>query len=353
MQDELLRPEDVIEEPTPPVEPVANGWTATQARKPLLPAALLGIAVLLAWRFIVPRLLRDGAVESDWLPLVLGGVLPTIFILAYPVWSIRRGGGRVFAGWPGWGGLLIEGAIAFGALICVQAINFILAISHTLIFGEGPGIPEQFQEMVEQGSLATLVLMAVMACIWAPIAEELFFRRFVMRAFAGKFSLAVAIVLQAFVFAILHDYGGMHLTLIFVLGLAMGGLYAWRKTILTSMILHMLQNTMAIAFLGLIILVSRLGPPLGVYGEPADSGFRVEEIMEDSAAEKAGLQPGDIVTHVEGAPVPDALSLKLMYQLAGLDGEAGLTIKRDGEPMNILVEPATPAEEPDDNAEPQ
>ena len=207
--------------------------------------------------------------------------------------------------------------------------------------------------MVEQGSLATLVLMAVMACIWAPIAEELFFRRFVMRAFASKFSLAVAIALQAFVFAILHDYGGMHLTLIFVLGLAMGGLYAWRKTILTSMILHMLQNTMAITFLSLIILISRIGPPLGIYGEPADSGFRVEEIMEDSAAEKAGLQPGDIVTHVEGAPVSDALSLKLMYQLAGLDGEAGLTIKRDGEPMNILVEPATPAEEPDDNAEPQ
>ena len=69
MQDEPLLLEDVIDEQTPPVEPAKDGWTATETRQPLLPAALLGIAVLLAWRFIGARLLRDDALQLHALRL--------------------------------------------------------------------------------------------------------------------------------------------------------------------------------------------------------------------------------------------------------------------------------------------
>jgi membrane-associated protease RseP (regulator of RpoE activity) len=214
-----------------------------------------------------------------------------------------------------------------------------LTAAYTLVFDEAPGIPEQFQELASGGSLAALAVMAVMACVWAPVAEELFFRRFVLRALAERFALPAAIALQAFVFAILHDYGGMHLAAIFVLGLAMGGLYAWRKTILTSMILHMLQNTLAVTVIGIVILIGRLAPPLGVFGEPDTAGFRIAEVLDHSAAAEAGLQPGDVITDVEGTPVRDVVSLRLMYWAAGLDGSAELKVRRGDETFNINVRP--------------
>lgn len=330
---------DVDYEVPPEVEPERDGWDATATRASLLPAALLGTAVLLVWRFAGVRLLRGDADEAGWVEVVVGGVLPTVFILAYPMWIIRRAGGRVFGAWPGWRLLLIEAGIAMLALVCVQIFNMLLAMIYTLVNGRGPGVPEQFQEMAAGGNLLTLALMAVLACVWAPVAEELFFRRFLLRALAGRFSLAVAIGLQAFVFAILHDYGGMHLGAIFVLGLTMGGLYAWRKTIVTSMILHMLQNTFAIAILGLFMLLSRVGPTLGVYGEPHADGLKIVEVAPDTPAAEAGLQVGDIITEVEGNKVPDAMTLRLMYWAAGLDGKAELKVQRGAETIEVDVRP--------------
>ncbi|MBL8850710.1 MAG: CPBP family intramembrane metalloprotease [Planctomycetaceae bacterium] len=321
------------------VEPTPDGWTATQTRSPLMPDALLGVALLLAWRFIGIRFMRDGAVQSEWIPLLLGGVLPTLFILLYPLWAIRRAGGRVFGGWPGWTGLLLETAIAFGVLIVVQTINVLLAATYIGVTGEKPGVPEQFQDLALGGSFAALLFMALMACLWAPIAEELFFRRFVMRAFAGRLHLAAAIGLQAFVFAIVHDYGGLHLGAIFVLGLAMGGVYAWRRTILTSMILHMLQNTIAMSIVGAVMFINRFTPPLGVMGDAQPDGFHVVSVQPESSAAVAGLQAGDIIKDVEDAPVEDALTLRVMYWAAGLDGKAELTIKRGDETIDISVRP--------------
>jgi len=330
---------DVDYEEPPEVEPAGDGWTATQTRTSLLPAALLGVALLLFWRFVGVRFLREGAVESGWLPVVLGGVLPTLFIVAYPVWIIRRAGGRVFDEWPGWGGAFLEAGIALIALVVVQVFNMLLATAYTLINGRGPGIPDQFQELVSDGSLAMLLLMAVLACVWAPIAEELFFRRFLLRAFAGRFSVWVAIGLQAFIFAILHDYGGMHLAAIFVLGLTMGILYAWRRTILTSMILHMFQNTMAITLLGAFMLFSRYGPTLGVYGEPQDDGFKITEVAAHTSAADADLRAGDVILQIEGNPVQDATTLRLLYWAAGLDGSADMQVKRGTETIDVHVVP--------------
>jgi len=319
--------------------PLAGAEAVAAPRRSILPAALLGIAVLLVWRFVGVRILEKGEMQSDWLPLLLGGVLPTLFILVFPIWVLRRAGQRVIDGWPGWPGLLLEGVIAFGTLITVQMINMIVAVFYTLVFRESPGVPEQFQDLASSGSLAAFVLMAVMACVWAPISEELFFRRFVMRAFASRMSLAAAIALQAFVFAILHHYGAMHLTAIFVLGLAMGILYAWRKTIVTSMILHMLQNTMAMTLLGAIMLLSHFAPKLGVYGDGKPDGFHVAKVEEGSAAETAGIRSGDVITQVERTPVQDQLTLRLAYWMAGLDGRADLQVNRHGKRISVSIPP--------------
>jgi len=340
---------DVDYEEPPEVEPEAepkpDGWAATQTRTSLLPSALLGAALLLTWRFVGVKFMREGEVDSGWLPIVLGGVLPTIFILAYPVWIIRRAGGRVFDAWPGWERVLLEAGIALIALVGVLVLNMVLAVIYTLINGESPGIPEQFEDLVSGGSALTLIVMAVLACVWAPIAEEIFFRRFLLRAFAGRFSLAAAIGLHAFIFAILHDYTGMHLGAIFVLGLTMGILYAWRKTLLTSIFLHTMQNTMAMTLLGVIMLVLRTAPTLGVYGEPAEGGFKITEVAPHTSASDAELQAGDVILQIEGSPVNDRMTLRLMYWAAGLDGIADMQVKRGEEVIEVHVVPRPAAAE--------
>ena len=57
-----------------------------------------------------------------------------------------------------------------------------------------------------------------------------------------------------------------------------------------------------------------------------------------SPAGEAGLRPGDIITHVDGAAVSDAQQLTSM--LAGRS-EAVLTVSRDGEAMEVSVEPVS------------
>lgn len=88
------------------------------------------------------------------------------------------------------------------------------------------------------------------------------------------------------------------------------------------------------------MLFSHLAPTLGVYGESREAGFLVSEVEQGSAAAKAGLQAGDMITHVEGAPVRDAISLRLMYWVAGMDGKAGLTVQRGSETLSVDVVPA-------------
>lgn len=337
-----------------PPEESADGWSRTQTSRSLLPAALAGVAILLLWRYAGLRLLREGALQRGWLPLLLGGVLPGVFILAYPVWMIRRAGGRVFEGWPGFPRLLLEAAIAFGVLLMVYVVNVALAVLYTVFARRDPGVPEQFEQLVSAGDLGTVVVLAVMACIWAPIAEELFFRRFLLRALAGRMALAGAIVVQAFLFAILHDYGTFHLVLIFLLGVAMGCVYAWRRTIVTSMLLHALQNTGATLFLGLLVLLSRAGPDPGFQVERAERGCRVTSVEPGSAAAEAGLRAGDVITGIDGTAVQDAVTLRLLWVLRSRGSKVVLQIVRDGEPLTLEVRPTggTTGEQQHETSEP-
>lgn len=70
-------------------------------------------------------------------------------------------------------------------------------------------------------------------------------------------------------------------------------------------------------------------------------GVRVERVMSGSAADKAGLQAGDVVTEVDGRP---AYSPRRMQHLVGAAGDAAvITLRRDGETIRLdatLVDPA-------------
>lgn len=326
---ELLEADDVVE------STAAMPWAEPDGSRSLLPWAIGGTVLLLLWRFVGVRLFEDGAPNEDWISLLLGGVLPTVFILGYPIAVIRWSGGRMWPVGLTLPGFLIEGAIAVGVLAIVYAVNIAISFLYMALSGEQPGMPEQLEELAFSGNPWALVLMGAMACIWAPIAEELFFRRMVLRAFAARWPIAVSVVVQGFLFAVLHNYGNVHLAAIFVLGLALGGLYAWRKTIITPMLLHMLQNTGATVMMGAIMALTHFAPVLGVDGAKAEQGCQITMIAPQSAADEAGLQVGDVIVSADGMPTPDFSNLRMLLMLKQSGDTVKLQVLRDGEELSL------------------
>ena len=81
------------------------------------------------------------------------------------------------------------------------------------------------------------------------------------------------------------------------------------------------------AFLGVATDQDRPGP-----------GALVNEVVPDTAAAKAGLQKGDVVLAVDGAPVAHAFGLRFEIGRRRAGDKAKLLVQRDGKEIEIEVE---------------
>ena len=91
-------------------------------------------------------------------------------------------------------------------------------------------------------ALAASVLALV---IWTPLAEEIFFRGFLMRGIAHRWGLAPALLTSAAIFAILHLTPGVLLP-VFVTGLLLGALSAYTRSLWPPIAAHAAQNALAV-----------------------------------------------------------------------------------------------------------
>ncbi len=72
-------------------------------------------------------------------------------------------------------------------------------------------------------------------------------------------------------------------------------------------------------------------------GLPYAQGALVREVVPNSAASKAGIQPGDIITEFDGKAIEDASSLQLEAGLAGVGKSAPLKVFRDGNYLTLRI----------------
>jgi general secretion pathway protein C len=72
-------------------------------------------------------------------------------------------------------------------------------------------------------------------------------------------------------------------------------------------------------------LIARLG------ATPSGNGYRIGD------GAPAGLQPGDVVQSINGAPLTDAQSAQAAFAAAAQGGSAQITIVRDGRPITLTV----------------
>lgn len=78
------------------------------------------------------------------------------------------------------------------------------------------------------------------------------------------------------------------------------------------------------------------GPALGVALSQTDRGMRVEDVMQNSVASKAGLQPGDVITSFNGTPIENINSLKEQIRQTD-DQPVQMQVVRSGETQTLTA----------------
>ncbi|MCC7487892.1 MAG: CPBP family intramembrane metalloprotease [Burkholderiales bacterium] len=135
---------------------------------------------------------------------VLNGSAAQLGMLAGVVLHRRRLVGSALAPRKSWRGVIVAGATTF-----LVAIPLLLATAHAWEYVlKLLGLPAERQDLIgmfaEVDSPALLAIMIALAVIIAPLTEELVFRAGVFRYLRTRMPRAVALLLPAVVFALLH-----------------------------------------------------------------------------------------------------------------------------------------------------
>ncbi len=241
--------------PPAPVLPVPLSPVFGDAGSPWRAAAeLFLLLVVLAgaglfWSGIAHRV-RD--VDERWLNIggtfIIGVELLTA--IALMLWLGRRPPASI-----GWRSDFLALDVGLGVGLTFVTIALLVATAITVavfspgLFAEMQKTPEAIQGALPRMHPAALVAMSV----WIAVFEETLFRGFLLtrlRAIVRWWPIAV--VLGAFVFAVPHYYEGrIAVGLIFLLGVGMGVVFVWRRSLVPVLVWHFLFNSIQLMMLHL------------------------------------------------------------------------------------------------------
>jgi membrane protease YdiL (CAAX protease family) len=103
--------------------------------------------------------------------------------------------------------------------------------------------PDTAAELLGQPGGITAALL--LAAVWAPFNEEMFFRAFALPGLARRHGPTLGVVLSSAIFAAFHLHPGA-LVPTFVLGVALALAYVRSGSVLPSIFIHALHNTVVI-----------------------------------------------------------------------------------------------------------
>jgi uncharacterized protein len=151
---------------------------------------------------------------------------------------------------------------AFGLALLVYLVFLGTQFALIAIFGNPPD-QELVTDIKQEKQTAVLVGFAVMTCIVAPVAEEIFFRGFMFRVFNAKLGPVWGTLLGGAVFGLVHAPNPvLGLIALAVLGGGLCVLYLRVQSIIPGMALHALNNSITFgittklhdaAFAGLVV----------------------------------------------------------------------------------------------------
>ena len=130
------------------------------------------------------------------------------------------------------------------AVVCSLGFAQLYTMAVTAVDWEILTPPELPEDLLLPGGLA--IFSAVALAMWTPLVEEVFFRGFVMRGKVNRLGFAPGLIVSAAAFSALHFQPAV-LVPVFVIGLLLGGLYWYTKSLWPCIALHAAQNLVAVA----------------------------------------------------------------------------------------------------------
>ena len=178
-------------------------------------------------------------------------ILAVIAALLWPRFRGSKAGNyRQAIGWYRGQGIFREigsgilGYIAGLPLLMVAA--FFVWIISRYTSGGMPAHPILYE--INKGPLY-LLLWTVLACVWAPIVEEVFFRGILFGYFRRHLQWIAGGIFSALIFAIIHPQGWIGVPLITAVGFTLSTIREWRGSIIASISAHALNNGSALILL--------------------------------------------------------------------------------------------------------
>lgn len=231
----------------------AGARAASQAGQPGRREQLIEVAVFLF--LILPSLaLSFFAIKQGQMGFVLtavASILRDLSLVALILFFLWRNGEALDAiGWTlrhpwrdvGLGVVLFVPVFLSAAVLgqLLQSIGFTVPSTPTpaALTAKGPG----------EYILAVVLVMVV------AVAEETIFRGYLIRRFRGvTASTALAVFLSAVVFALGHGYEGTAgVVTVGTMGLTFALVYAWRRSLVAPIVIHLLQDLVTIVVLPLV-----------------------------------------------------------------------------------------------------
>lgn len=147
----------------------------------------------------------------------------------------------------------------FGVLISLV----VLIVQSAMASGSGGPIEAPSNpifDLISDGPVFVVVMVFVLATVWAPITEELIFRGALFRHLRGRLHWVLAAVISALLFAYMHSYGPLLVGPIIGLGLMFAFMRQWRGSIIAVMTAHFIHNATIIGFM--IVFINLLKDPV-------------------------------------------------------------------------------------------
>jgi membrane protease YdiL (CAAX protease family) len=234
-------------------------WTKGRLRRRLVMpnnpqiSLLQGFAIYLTGFGALPLLLhrlmpgsRPGAI-----------VLAVLAVIAGALWPRFCGSNwkdyRASIGWQRGRGFFREIGAGIVGYIAGLPLLFIASIFVAMISryaGKMPMHPIDYE--INRGPLHML-FWTLMACVWAPIVEETFFRGVLFGYLRRRLPWALSGILVALVFAAIHPQGLIGIPLLAAIGFTLSAIREWRGSLIASMSAHALNNAFAVLVLIFIL----------------------------------------------------------------------------------------------------
>ena len=133
----------------------------------------------------------------------------------------------------------------YGYLAGLPILCLGLMVSAFLVKVTGMQADHPIGEMVKNASTAQIMMMVFMACIAAPILEELIFRGGIYSHLRTKSGFLFSALISAFIFAAIHPQGISGLPVLTAIGFNLACIREWRGSIIAPITAHMINNSIA------------------------------------------------------------------------------------------------------------